>query len=113
MAPISPGSSGGPVLSENGKTAGIATFQFEKVQNLNFAVDAEHIHPLIDQHFGGSGNFHVSRGLTLATRHAGIVSAALYWERRPNSLRRKPLSSKPAHNLRDALAALAIPQRRN
>jgi S1-C subfamily serine protease len=53
-APISPGSSGGPVLSESGKMVGIATFQFEKGQNLNFAVDAEHVRPLIDQHFGVS-----------------------------------------------------------
>jgi S1-C subfamily serine protease len=53
-APISPGSSGGPVLSENGKMVGIATFQFEKGQNLNFAVAAEHIRPLIGQHFGAS-----------------------------------------------------------
>jgi S1-C subfamily serine protease len=53
-APISPGSSGGPVLNENGKMVGIATFQFEKGQNLNFAVDAEHIRPLLDQHFGVS-----------------------------------------------------------
>jgi len=53
-APISPGSSGGPVLSESGKMVGVATFQFERGQNLNFAIDAEHIRPLIDQHFGVS-----------------------------------------------------------
>jgi S1-C subfamily serine protease len=53
-APISPGSSGGPVLNEKGKMVGVATFQFETGQNLNFAVDAEHIRPLIDEHFGFS-----------------------------------------------------------
>jgi S1-C subfamily serine protease len=51
-APISPGSSGGPVLNDSGRMVGIATFQFEKGQNLNFAVDADHIRPLLDQHFG-------------------------------------------------------------
>jgi S1-C subfamily serine protease len=51
-APISPGSSGGPVLSESGKMVGVATFQFEKGQNLNFAVDSEQVSPLIDQHLG-------------------------------------------------------------
>jgi len=30
---------------------GVATFQFERGQNLNFAVAAEHIRPLLDQHF--------------------------------------------------------------
>ncbi len=49
-APISPGSSGGPVLNAAGEMVGIATFQFEKGQNLNFAVAAEHLRPLLDQH---------------------------------------------------------------
>jgi hypothetical protein len=53
-APISPGSSGGPVLNESGKMVGVATFQFEQGQNLNFAVDAGHLRPLMDQHFGVS-----------------------------------------------------------
>jgi S1-C subfamily serine protease len=53
-APVSPGSSGGPVLNASGNMVGIATFQFEKGQNLNFAVDAEHLRPLMDQHFGVS-----------------------------------------------------------
>jgi serine protease Do len=49
-APISPGSSGGPVLNTAGQMVGVATFQFEKGQNLNFAVGAEYILPLLDQH---------------------------------------------------------------
>src|SRR3989441_9321275 len=49
-APISPGSSGGPVFNAAGEVIGIATFQFEKGQNLNFAVAAEHLRPLLDQH---------------------------------------------------------------
>lgn len=51
-APISPGSSGGPVLNENGQMIGIATMQLEKGQNLNFAVAAEQAKPLLDQHLG-------------------------------------------------------------
>jgi S1-C subfamily serine protease len=50
-APISPGSSGGPILDSDGHMIGVATFQFEKGQNLNFAVAADYIQPLLDQHF--------------------------------------------------------------
>lgn len=42
-APISPGSSGGPVLTEWGLVAGMSTFVMEGGQNLNFAVPAETI----------------------------------------------------------------------
>ena len=50
-APISPGSSGGPILDSDGHMIGVATFQFEKGQNLNFAVAADYIQPLLTQHF--------------------------------------------------------------
>jgi len=45
-APISPGSSGSPVVSMKGMVVGIATFQFVQGQNLNFAVTSAQIQSL-------------------------------------------------------------------
>ena len=53
-APISPGSSGGPVFDTTGKMIGVASFQFKKGQNLNFAVGVDHVRPLLEQHLNAS-----------------------------------------------------------
>lgn len=45
-APISPGSSGSPVMTMDGKVIGIATFQYTEGQNLNFAVSAKMLYKL-------------------------------------------------------------------
>ncbi len=45
-APISPGSSGSPVVNMNGQVIGIATLQAAEGQSLNFAVPAERIFQL-------------------------------------------------------------------
>ena len=48
-APISPGSSGSPVVSMSGKVLGVATFQYLQGQNLNFAVSSKSISELKDK----------------------------------------------------------------
>lgn len=46
-APISPGSSGGPILSSGSKVIGVATSAIKESQNLNFAVSARHLAALL------------------------------------------------------------------
>jgi Tfp pilus assembly protein PilF len=70
-APISPGSSGSPVLDESGKVIGMATLVLEEGQNLNLAISVETIRDAI--HGGdytrmirenpGWGNAYYWRGL--------------------------------------------------
>jgi S1-C subfamily serine protease len=41
--PISPGSSGGPLLCTDGQVVGVTTFKFRDGENLNFAVSSTHV----------------------------------------------------------------------
>jgi len=46
-APVSPGNSGGPLLTMEGKVVGLITFGFVKGQNLNFAAPADVVATLL------------------------------------------------------------------
>lgn len=48
-APISPGSSGGPILNDQGNVIGVAVATFKSGQNLNFAIPANCLTKLMSQ----------------------------------------------------------------
>ena len=48
-APISPGSSGGPVLNASGEVIGIAVASFKGGQNLNFAIPSSYVEALLSR----------------------------------------------------------------
>jgi hypothetical protein len=47
-APLSPGSSGGPLFNERGQVIGVSTLVVNKGQNLNFAIPINSLKPLLD-----------------------------------------------------------------
>jgi S1-C subfamily serine protease len=48
-APVSPGSSGGPVLNRGGEVIGVAAATFQGGQNLNFAIPSSYLASLLTQ----------------------------------------------------------------
>jgi serine protease Do len=51
-APISPGSSGGPIIDERGQVVGVSTLIITRGQNLNFGVAINAVKPMLDAKVG-------------------------------------------------------------
>ena len=68
-APISPGSSGSPVVNMNGQVIGVVSFQAIQGQNLNFAIPAKHVADLSSQGESKVRIFKDKKGTIVITDH--------------------------------------------
>ncbi|MGY0408251.1 MAG: S1C family serine protease [Polaribacter sp.] len=63
-APISPGSSGGPVINNLGKVIGVAVGTLTSGQNLNFAIPSKLLKLLLDKKNNSITKLNISKGTT-------------------------------------------------
>ena len=56
-APVSPGSSGGPLFNMAGEVVGITTLHVEGGENLNFAIPINDVKPMLQTSFSALANF--------------------------------------------------------
>lgn len=88
-APISPGSSGSPVINLRGQVVGVATSQLSKGQNLNFAMPSSRIAAMRASHSKTLAEFvsetaskHLAQAMRLVLQgRANIVAA---WKKQPD-----------------------------
>ncbi|MCI0624172.1 MAG: S1C family serine protease [Acidobacteria bacterium] len=91
-APISPGSSGGPVLNAQGKVIGVAVVTFRGSQNLNFAIPASYLVPLLSDLRPASrlsGNAQVGQERSMLVGFGGrstegVVGGQFLWKSESN-----------------------------
>ena len=65
--PISPGSSGGPVLNGNGEVIGVSSLMLEGGQNLNFAVPSNYLKGLLTQSGGAKPSWQGKQSISAET----------------------------------------------
>ncbi|WP_414521403.1 hypothetical protein, partial [Umezakia ovalisporum] len=78
-SPMSPGMSGGPVLSRNGRVLGVISFTLTEGQNLNIAVAAKHVRSLLTEPF----------------RPSEVVTAELRKSAHPRAVQKAESAAKP------------------
>jgi len=78
-APISPGSSGSPVVNINGEVIAVATFQFVEGQNLNFAIPAERVAKLTTGNEQTISEWNTGVGEEWLLSAEGLHSIGSYW----------------------------------
>jgi Flp pilus assembly protein TadD len=86
-APISPGSSGSPVLDETGQVIGMATLVSKEGQNLNFAISAEAINEVIQS--GAASSVAGNKDDDFLQMMQGKPTAAYYFSKAFNEVNAK------------------------
>jgi hypothetical protein len=96
-APISPGSSGGPVMNDRGEVIGVATMMVMGGQNLNMAVPVRYLSPMLAAR-GGARPF--SPAVLVANPRAGL---ALLGDGGAPAQRRERRAREPMREVEDQL----------
>ena len=89
-APISPGSSGGPVFNLKGEVIAISSFQLVEGQNLNFAIPVEEVSKLRDQ-------------------RANLSLEQVYWQNHLSPASRAAARTPQTHELQESARQSVVP----